>query len=409
MDNFSGKYLLESSENLGPFMRVLGISEDLLTKMVGAENKITLTISQNTEGSFNLSISHSTASELNFSSTFKLGETTKIEKPWPLVQTVNKINDHTWSLRRVMGTNTVVEEFVATNYGMTAKANIEGTALSCTEEFKRVDPIVSGFYVFDSQKGLEETTKIILPMLKFSDIQGMKPDFAFRITETAGGITMEKRKGDHKAVTSIILDQEYSYSEPGFLDETRVTTKLGPGCFTTVCTSNISDTVWENTMVFGDLGFEVTVTVGGFESTEFYTRKPDLEGTWRVVSHCGMEGYLCALGVTGATAEEMISSITKDYCTMERQAGGKLKILSNSKYFPQEMLIKVGEPYSMELSGIGRIQGVMTEQHDTVLNVWRFGGKTVSITEKISGDFMVSEYVVHGNKTGIMKTICARD
>lgn len=32
----------------------------------------------------------------------------------------------------------------------------------------------------------------------------------------------------------------------------------------------------------------------------------------------------------------------------------------------------------------------MTEQHDTVLNVWRFGGKTVSITEKISGDFMVS-------------------
>ena len=50
----------------------LGISEDLLTKMVGAENKITLTISQNTEGSFNLSISHSTASELNFSSTFKV-------------------------------------------------------------------------------------------------------------------------------------------------------------------------------------------------------------------------------------------------------------------------------------------------------------------------------------------------
>ena len=32
----------------------------------------------------------------------------------------------------------------------------------------------------------------------------------------------------------------------------------------------------------------------------------------------------------------------------------------------------------------------MTEQHDTVLNVWRFGGKTVSITEKISGGFMMS-------------------
>ena len=32
----------------------------------------------------------------------------------------------------------------------------------------------------------------------------------------------------------------------------------------------------------------------------------------------------------------------------------------------------------------------MTEFHDTILNVLRFGGKTVSITEKISGNFIVS-------------------
>ena len=147
-----------------------------------------------------------------------------------------------------MGTNTVVEEFVATNYGMTAKANIEGTALSCTEEFKRVDPIVSGFYVFDSQVGEFLVQHIQWKFIFFSErIRRNNKDYfthvevfwhsgdetrlciqesrarqivydkraTHRITETAGGITMEKRKGDHKAVTSIILDQEYSYSEPG--------------------------------------------------------------------------------------------------------------------------------------------------------------------------------------------------
>ena len=107
--------------------------------------------------------------------------------------------------------------------------------------------------------------------------------------------------------------------------------------------------------MFGDFGFNVTVKVGELESSEFYARKPDLEGTWKVVNHCGMESYLCTLGVTGTAAEEMISSITKDYYTMERLAGGKVKV-SNSKYFPQEMLIKAGETYNMELSGIGRIE-----------------------------------------------------
>ena len=45
----------------------------------------------------------------------------------------------------------MVSESVATSYGMTVKANIDGTALSCTQVYKRVQPNVSGFYVFDSE------------------------------------------------------------------------------------------------------------------------------------------------------------------------------------------------------------------------------------------------------------------
>ena len=69
----------------------------------------------------------------------------------------------------------------------------------------------------------------------------------------------------------------------------------------------------------------------------------------------------------------------------------------------------------------------MTELDDTIINVVKFGGKTIRITEKISGDFMVSvslieedpfhivdfatfqEYVVDGSRSSTMKTILARD
>ena len=71
----------------------------------------------------------------------------------------------------------------------------------------------------------------------------------------------------------------------------------------------------------------------------------------------------------------------------------------------------------------------MTELNDTIINVMKFGGKTMRITEKISGDFMVSvslieenpfpfhivdfctfqEYVVDGSRSSTMKTILARD
>ena len=45
--------------------------------------------------------------------------------------------------------------------------------------------------------------------------------------------------------------------------------------------------------------------------------------------------------------------------------------------------------YTIE-TALGSTTGVMTELHDTVLHVMRFGGNTVSMTEKYSGNFIVS-------------------
>jgi len=410
MGKFDGKYIFESGENIEPCMKVLGFPEDMCSKMLDAKNKTTITILENSDGSFTYTVEYSLLPEMNFSNTYKIGETTKVEKPWPLVQTVTKTNEYTWNTRTVMGNNTMVSESVANNYGMTIRATIEGTALSFTEVFRRVSPTVTGFYVFDSEKGLASLIKIIMPKMDFADFEALKPNLAFRIVEQPGGLSIDERLGHAKKIMSIKFDEEYDYSEPSWnVDDKRVTTKVAPGCYKTVCKSKKDGTIWEFTMSYNDLGFSVSVKAGGLEASEFYKRVPDMEGTWRVVTQCGMENYLSALGVTGSKATEMITSTASDQFTIERQSEGKIKVVSNSKYFPQEVINKLGETYTLEMQGFGTIEGVMTELKDTILNVWKFGGKTIAITEKISGDFMVAEYVVDGHLGSTMKIIMTRN
>jgi len=409
MGKFDGQYVLEREENVGPCMLALGMPEDMVAKMVDTKNVITVTVVESPDGSFNYSSKHSLAPQLSFQSHYKIGETTKIEKPWPLVQTVTKTNAFTWIARTEMGNKTMVSESVANNYGMTVCGNIEGTALSFSQVYKRESPNVSGFYVFDSEKGLADVMKVIVPGMDSVELERMKPDFAFGITEHSEGLKIDERIGHMKKVMSIKFDEEYDYTESTWkVDEKRVTTKIGPGCYRTVCRSKKGGNMWEFTLNFNDLGFSVDVKAGGVEATEFYKRVPYIDGTWRMVTQCGMENYLGALGVPAAMMEEMICSSTSDHFTMERQCGGKVKIQSNSKFFPQDMMIKAGEMYTMDMH-MGTMQGVMTELKDTVLNVWKWGGKTISITEKISGSFMVAEYLVNGNKSSAMKAIMARD
>ena len=158
-------------------------------------------------------------------------------------------------------------------------------------------------------------------------------------------------------------------------------------------------------MKFSDSSVEFVTKMGGVEATEWYKRVPDIEGTWRMVAQIGMENYLACLGITGSQAADMISMSSTDYFTMSRQSGGKLKSLTNSKWFPAETVVKMGETYTLDVAGLGSIQvkqflncapliylaqGVMTEQKDTILHVMKFQGKKVAICEKITGDFMVT-------------------
>ena len=47
----------------------------------------------------------------------------------------------------------MITENVVHNYGMSLRGTIEGTALSFSEEYKRVSPQVTGFYVYESEVG----------------------------------------------------------------------------------------------------------------------------------------------------------------------------------------------------------------------------------------------------------------
>eukprot|EP00090_Calanus_glacialis_P019700 TRINITY_DN3020_c0_g1_i1.p1 TRINITY_DN3020_c0_g1~~TRINITY_DN3020_c0_g1_i1.p1 ORF type:complete len:442 (+),score=134.66 TRINITY_DN3020_c0_g1_i1:166-1326(+) len=384
--------------------------EEMIKKMLDAKNVICVTVTENSDGSFTSISEQSMAPELNSNNTFKIGETTKVAKPWPMVATVTKTNETTWQNRVVMGDKTMVSDSTVNNYGMTICGTIEGTALSFREEFKRVSPKVTGFYVFESEKGLNDVMKMIWPQFDLAEFEKLKPNLAYRIVEECGGVCIDERLGDVKKVLSVKFDEEYDYVNAAWnVEDKRITTKLGPGCIKTVCKGKKDGKTWEFTLNFNDWGFSCTVKSGGLEATECYKRVPDVEGTWRMVSHCGMENYLSAFGITGDLAAEMITGSCSEYFTLERLSGGKFKSLTNSKWFPSEMIAKFGETYTMEIAGFGNVEGVMTELKDTILNVMKFKGKIIKITEKISGDFMVVESVVNGSAASTMKTIFARD
>merc|ERR1719420_684045 len=115
------------------------------------------------------------------------------------------------------------------------------------------------------------------------------------------------------------------------------------------------------------------------------------------------------LGITGSMAEDMMNDTTSEYFTMKLMTGGKVKTQTNSKWLPSEMVLKAGEAYCFDMP-MGKIEGVMTElSGDTYLNVMKFGGKKIAITGKVTGGFMISEYVVDGNKASTMKIIMAKD
>merc|ERR1712088_11528 len=110
MGKFDGTFVMESHQNLTPCMLALGMTEEMLKKMLDPKNIINMTVVENKDGSFTSGTTQSLAPEFNHSSTFKIGETTTVKEPWPATVTVTKKSDTTWNTRTEMGGKVMIAE-----------------------------------------------------------------------------------------------------------------------------------------------------------------------------------------------------------------------------------------------------------------------------------------------------------
>jgi len=409
MGKLDGKFVLESQDNVGPCMMALGMPEGDVKTMLDPANEVCVTVCENSDGSFTTSSRNSLATQFNTSSTFKVGERTEMKEPFPHFFTITKKNDNTWINRAEMGGKVMVTESTVHNYGMSVCGTVEGTACAFKEEFKKVSPKISGYYVFESENGMLPLLKIMAPQMTGAEWDKIKHTMEVRVVDNGDGMCVDERYGGKKKVYSVKYDEEYDFSEPDWkIDDKRVVTKTGPGAYLTVCKSKKDGKVTEYSSNFTDYGVEFHMKIGALEGTQYYKRVADVEGCWKVVSHCGMDAYLECLGITGDQKTQMIAEMGNEVFSEERIGGGKLRNRNNSKFWPNEFIFKMDESYTIDMPGLGSIEAVTTELGETFITVMKFNGKTIATNQKITGDFMVVEACVDGNPASKFKAIYTR-
>merc|ERR1711910_232949 len=92
-----------------------------------------------------------------------------MKEPFPHFFTITKKNENTWINRVEMGGKVMVTESTVHNYGMSVRGTVEGTACAFKEEFKKVSPKISGYYVFESENGMEKVVKLLSPQMTGAD------------------------------------------------------------------------------------------------------------------------------------------------------------------------------------------------------------------------------------------------
>merc|ERR1719341_2466938 len=95
------------------------------------------------------------------------------------------------------------------NFGFTAHLSVQGTGVSSTEVWKRMDPPINGFYTMEWQKGAEEMWLAEIP----AEHQG---PFKQMIKDKDMYFTMKSNFGGQEKVQHFKLDEEYTEEEEAF-------------------------------------------------------------------------------------------------------------------------------------------------------------------------------------------------
>jgi len=407
MSCFEGKFVLESSSNVAAGMAAIGMPEEDVKKFLDPNNVVSYDITEPSPDCFQVDSKVSLMPEWNSSACIKLGEIAEFTKPFPYTIVITKKGSNTLVNKNEMMGKTLISEQTFHNYGMTSVTTVEGSGVTFTEIFKRVTPKISGYFVFESESGLAGLMAA-LGMESF-DVGQITTDMSFRMKDKGDCFEVTEYFGDKKIVCAK-YNEEYDYERPEWkINDKRITTKVGPGMIKTICKDKKTGKTWEYNLCFQDKCVKINSKVGSVESHEVYKRMADTEGKWRPVSNVGAESYADALGVTGADKEKLVADTLKDWFTIERLAGGLVKMNSSSDLFGKEMIWKMGEEWSMEMPIFGKMTGIATEGCDSMANCVKMMGKTIGYKDIFSGDFLISEARVVGSNASPMISIYTRD
>lgn len=407
MGKFDGTFVLESHTNLADKLKALGTPDDYVRKFLNPKNVVTFIMTETSPGCHKIKTTTSNIPEWNNTSCLKLGERIELKIPYEHAKTLTKKKDNTLNLKTEMKGIVIDADYVYHSYGLSATGTIGG--LTFTEEFRKVDPIVSGYYIYESGTGLNEVMKWF--DLPFSDATELMKNGGFRLVEKENGMWIEELFGGVKKEYFAKFDQEMNYERPDWnLSDKRITTKIAPGVYKTVCKDKKKGKVWDWTTTITQTGLVIETNAGGFKALETYKRGCDMSGTWKTVAFTGGEGYASALGMTGEYKEKYVGQILNFKYNVERLPNGVINVKSNSPSIPGGVLnFKSGQTFTFESPETGTVENIGYEGPDSWTQVSKYLGRTISVKEKYSGDFIIAETVVDNIKSSTTITIYTRE
>jgi len=403
-----GKYQLVSSTNSAAAYAAIGIPDDMTAQLISTANIKELELSVG-DGSYTYSSTHTLTPQLNETTTMKLGEEVESKAMPGVKTTLTKLADSKFMSTGKFGK--VVYEYVMAfnNFGFTAHLSVQGTGVSSTEVWKRMDPPINGFYTMEWQKGAEEMWLAEIPAEHQGPFKQMikDKDMSFTVKMCGSDFTMKSNFGGQEKVQHFKLDEEYTEEEEAFgMKSSNLMTLVSPGVFKMVTKNLKNGSVTELDVIFTKEGLLEKGTKNGKSFEMFFKRGSDIEGSWRVVSESGKVAYLDACGVPEPMRTKMLNHKTK--FQINRLPGGVISMTSDNE-FMADFTYKMGEQYTMDIPGLGSSSGIATECDGVQTSVMKFGPKVITQTSFASGDFSVSELVVDGCIGSNYKMICVRE
>jgi len=413
MGVYDGVYQLDMSQadpNWAALHKEMGIPEADTKAMISGGNVHTMTVMENKDGSFTTSTNNTVVPHHNSSFTSKPGEIKKMEKPFPCSVSWNYRGENESVMNIEMGNGKkLVNEYCMNNYGFTCTTSMEGSSLKARAVFWKVSPKEDGYYEMETEKGMFPVLQQLMPQMTEDAWKELIKNggVAMKLKVDKTKAVMEERMSGGKTKTVVYpFDEAVHYTNEEFgLDETRMLTRVAPGRYKMVTKTKTGKT-GDYEMNFTEHGVFETMTVGGLSASCFYRRLGDFEGTWKVCSKVGAEGYLDACGMPEPMKSELLAA--NDVVEMKRLGGGKISTKSSSKFMPGENVMKLGEQWEIEMPGFGKMTGVFMEHGDCFSSCMKIGEKTINVKGKVTGDFIVEELDVDGSLASRMKQILVR-